>query len=559
MNLVLFSERNLPMKINQFNYYGALCLLFCFFLFPSCKKTGETLHAQTTHAHGIIPLPLNVDLADGNLAIDKNIVLVSTIQFQPAITVVENALSQALGTAIVTKDKPSGKINIQFTFDNSMDTSAYQIDITSKGISVRAGNPVGAFYAAQSLRQMIWNSTSGLKTEAFNLQFMTIKDKPAYAWRGFHIDVARHFFTKEYIFKLIDRLAYYKLNKLHLHLSDDQGWRVQMDQFPLLTEVGAWRTFNNYDTICMNLAKTNPDYEIDKRFIKTVNGKQVYGGFYTKQDIRDIIAYAAANYIEVIPEIDMPGHMSAAIRAYPQLSCVDSAGWGTEFSFPICPCNDPVMDFSYKVWDEIADLFPSKVVHIGCDEVEKGTWESSPSCQTFMKLHGMTNSNEIQNYFVKKLQEHLQAKGKTVIAWDDVIDGNIDNKITTMFWRDWVTDSPARCAANGNPIIITDWSCFYLSSNVTDERLKKLFDYNPSNIYPANVVSKIQGLQCCVWTETIPSEAAFEQHAFPGLQVLAETSWTPARDWYSFQIRMKPQFNFMNYQKIKYRRPSWVN
>ena len=559
MNQVLLSERNLPMKINQLNYCGTLCLLFCFFLFPACTKTGGNLQAQIVNLPGIIPLPVNIVLTEGNLSVNKAIIIVNNPKFQPAIAVVENALTQALGATIVKKDRPSGKLNIQFTFDSSLDTSAYEIDVTAKGIQVKAKGASAAFYAAQSLRQMIWNSTSGLKVQSFKLKFMTIKDKPAYAWRGFHIDVARHFFTKQYIFKLIDWLAYYKLHKLHLRLTDDQGWRIQMDQFPLLTEVGAWRTFEKYDSICMDLAKTNPDYEIDKRFIKTVNGKQVYGGFYTKQDIRDIIAYAAANYIDVIPEIDMPGHMMAAIRAYPFLSCVDSAGWGDVFSFPICPCNDPVMDFSYKVWDEIADLFPSKVVHIGCDEVENGTWASSPSCQAFMKLHGMTSLNEIQNYFVKKLQEHLQAKGKTVIAWDDAIDGNIDNKITMMYWRDWVTDSPARSAANGNPIIITDWSCFYFSGNRTDETLNKLYNYNAANIYPANVVNKIQGLQCCVWTEKIPSEAAFEYHVFPGLQVFAETSWNQSKDWNSFQTRMKPQFNFMNYQKINYRKPAWIN
>ena len=547
------------MRINSLSFRGILFLLFYLFLFPSCTKNNENLQAQTVNLHGIIPLPLDVVPGNGNLAVNKDIILVNSTRFQAAVSVVESALEQVLGTAINRNNSAAGKTNVQFIADNSMDTSTYRIEITGKGINIRANTPSSAFYAAQSIRQMIWNATSGKKTETFNLAQMTINDKPEYAWRGFHMDVARHFFTKEYILKMIDWLAYYKINKLHLHLSDDQGWRVQLDQFPLLTEVGAWRTFNKYDSVCINLAKTDANYETDKRFIKTVNGQTLYGGFYTKQDLREIIAYAAANYIDVIPEIDMPGHMSAAIRAYPQLSCVDSAGWGTEFSFPICPCNDPVMDFSFKVWDEIADLFPSKVVHIGCDEVEKGTWASSPACQAFMKQHGMTDLNEIQNYFVKKIQEHLQAKGKTVIAWDDVIDGKVNNKITMMFWRDWVADSPQRCAENGNPIIITDWSCFYLSSSPSDEKLKKLFDYNPAKIYPAVVLNKIQGMQSCVWTEEIPSEAVFEQHVFPGLQVLAEICWTNRRDWSSFQNRMKPHFIQMKSQKINFRQPAWVN
>ncbi len=547
------------MKVFCLDKIGIAGIFLCLFLFPSCKKTGENPQAQTSHVHGIIPLPLSVDLADGYLTVDKNIVLVNNTQFQTAINAVETALAEVSNSAILKNDKPAGKTNIQFTADNTMDSSAYQIDITTSGIIIKAKSPVGAFYAAQSVRQMIWNSALGQKSESFTLRLMTIKDKPKYAWRGFHLDVSRHFFAKDYIFKIIDWLAYYKFNKLQLHLTDDQGWRIEIDQFPLLTQIGAWRTFNSMDSTCMDLAKTDLNYTIDPRFIKVENGKKIYGGFYTKQDIRDIIAYASANYIDIIPEIDMPGHMSAAIRAYPQVSCVDSAGWGTEFSFPICPCNPDVMDFSYKIWDEIIDLFPSNVVHIGCDEVEKATWASSPECQAFMKDNGMTSLNEIQNYFVKKLQQHLQAKGKTVIAWDDVIEGNIDNNITMMYWRAWVTDSPERSAANGNPIILTPWSHFYLSSPSTDENLQKLYYYNPVDLFPANVMSNVKGLQGCVWTEEIPSEAIFEKQVFPRIQALAEVCWTPGRDWYSFQVRMKPHFSFLNSQNIHYRRPAWAN
>jgi hexosaminidase len=551
---MLFIEDSIINKI------GLVSLLLCLFLFPSCKKTGENPQAQNAfHVHGIIPLPLSVDLTEGNLTIDKNTVLVNNSQFQPAVLVVENALAQAFSSTVIKSNLPNGKINIQFISDNTLDTNEYQIAVTATGILIRAKSPAGAFYAAQSLRQMIWNSATDLKAESFNLRFMTIKDKPKYGWRGFHMDVSRHFFTKAYILNIIDWLAYYKFNKLQLHLTDDQGWRVEINQFPLLTQIGAWRTFNSMDSTCMELAKSDINYAIDPRLVKEVNGQKIYGGFYTKQDIREIVAYASANYIDVIPEIDMPGHMSAAIRAYPQLSCVDSAGWGTEFSFPICPCNPDVMDFSYKVWDEIADLFPSSVVHIGCDEVEKATWAASPECQDFMKENGMTNLNEIQNYFVKKIQEHLQAKGKTVIAWDDVIDGIIDSKITMMYWRDWVTDSPERSAANGNPIILTPWSLFYLSSPGTDENLEKLYAYNPINLYPTNVMNKVQGMQGCVWTEEIPSEAVFEKHVFPNLQALAEVCWSPGRNWYSFQVRMKSHFGLLNSKNIHYRKPGWAD
>lgn len=536
---------------------GLIVLLLL--LSNSCKRIPDIPDVSANHAHGIIPLPFKVDLSEGNLVLDKNLVLVSNEQFQPAVAVVEQALAQVFNFTVTKNDAPVGKTNIQFLEDNSLEAEGYQIEISGRGIRVKSGDPAGAYYAGQSIQQMIWNSASGQKRDSFSLRLMTVRDMPKYPWRGFHLDVSRHFFTREYLLRIIDWLAYYKLNKLHLHLNDDQGWRIQIDQFPLLTQTGAWRPFNQYDSTCMELAKSDINYTIDNRFVSDVNGRKIYGGFYTKQDIRDIVAYATAHYIDVVPEIDMPGHMSAAIRAYPQLSCVDSAGWGKEFSFPICPCKDAAMDFSYQVWDDIAELFPSSFVHIGCDEVEKETWANSLDCQALMLQYDLKDRNEIQNWFVKKLQEHLEAGGKTVVAWDDVVDGNIDRNITLMYWRDWVKDSPARCAKNGNNIILTPASPFYLASVNNDEALQNLYNYNPADLFPATVLDKVQGIQSCLWTEIVPSEAMFEQYVFPRLQALSEVCWTPGRNWYSFQVRMKPHFSYLNFSRIHYRRPGWAN
>jgi hexosaminidase len=357
--------------------------------------------------------------------------------------------------------------------------------------------------------------------------------------------------------KLIDWLSFYKFNKLQLHLTDDQGWRVEIEHFPLLTSVGAWRSFNNLDSICMKKALSDPDFEIDNRFIKEVNGKKVYGGFYTKQDIREIIAYASAHFIDVIPEIDMPGHMSAAIRAYPYLSCYGSVGWGKEFSYPVCPCKPEVMDFCVKVWDEIADLFPYKFVHVGCDEVEKDTWANSSICKQFMKENHMSDPGEIQNYYVTQIQKYLEAKGKKVIAWDDVIDGKVDSNIILMYWRDWLKESPAKCAGNGNDIIITSWSPFYLSGRHTDETLTNLYNYVPADSLSAEVMKKVIGIQGCVWTEEIPSEVKLEYHVFPRLQALSEVCWSSQRNLNYFKTRLYPHELFMDSKHIHYRKPEW--
>ena len=539
--------------------FRALSSLLLFLLLMGCKNQPDNNPVIPRQTHGIIPLPLVIELQEGSLVVDKNSVLVNNNQFLPAVKVLEDAFDLALVSAITKSETQSSGVNIRFIADSSLTGDGYQIIVSSTGIDIKAKTPVAGYYAAQSLRQMIWKSSGGEKKDSLALKCLKISDAPKYAWRGFHLDVSRHFFTKEYVMEIIDWLAFYKLNKLHLHLTDDQGWRVQIDQFPLLTEIGAWRTFNNLDSICIEKAKSNPYYQIDPRFIKTVNGQQVYGGFYTKQDIRDIIDYATAHYIDVVPEIDMPGHMSAAIRAYPFLSCTDSAGWGNEFSYPICPCREDVIDFSRRVWDEIADLFPYSVVHIGSDEVEKNTWETSTDCQNFMNQHNLTDLKEIQNYFVTQMQEHLEAKGKTVVAWDDVIDGSVDANLIMMYWREWLPDSPERCAQNGNRIILTPWDHFYISSPHTDQNLENLYTFDAEKKYSAAVNEKVIGLQSCVWTEEIPSENMFEYLVFPRLQALSEVCWSPARDWYSFKTRMESHFQYMNLKNIHYRKPGWAN
>jgi hexosaminidase len=520
---------------------------------------NTTSHCQKFETkYAVIPQPVSVMPDDQWYSITPGTCIIITSElFREAGNNLSKQLSTLTGYDVrcVTKEATN---SICFQPEpGKLKEEEYQISISKKRIEVRVAGPKGAFYAVQTLMQLL--QTDHLKNgdTRFKIPGCKIIDYPLYTYRGFHLDVSRHFFTKEYIFQLIDWLSYYKFNKLQLHLTDDQGWRIEIDQFPLLTSIGAWRSFNNLDSICMEKTITDPDFEIDKRFINEVNGNKTYGGFYTKNDIREIIAYASAHYIDVIPEIDMPGHMSAAISAYPFLSCTGARGWGKEFSYPICPCKEEVMDFCFKVWDEIADLFPYNVVHIGSDEVEKDTWAASAVCQQFMKENNMTDLNEIQNYYVNRIQQHLQLKGKTVIAWDDVIEGKVDSNLTLMYWRDWLKDSPAKCAQNGNNIILTPWSQFYLSGRHTDTTFEELYNYNPTDSLSAGILKKIIGIQGCVWTEEIPSEAKFEYHVFPRLQALSEVCWSSERNWGSFKARLEPHLKFMDAKSINYRNPGW--
>ena len=517
-----------------------------------CKPSSIPSSESENATHGIIPLPKQLEFLGGTLTIDKDFILVKNSKFKIASEAAEDLLANAItSTQISTTLQQNGK-SLQLIADEKIKDNAYELSVKPEGIQIKAGNEQGAFWAIQSLKQYLWNAGKGNKQNSLELNCIKIVDEPKYEWRGFHLDVSRHFFTKEYILKIIDWLAYYKFNKFHLHLTDDQGWRIESKKFPLLNEIGSWRTFDSNDSICMRKAKTNPDFAIDPRFIQVKNGKTVYGGYYTRADLTEIINYAKANFIEIIPEIDMPGHMSAAIRAYPQLSCTGAAGWGSEFSYPICPCSNEALDFTYQIWDEIVDLFPSNYVHIGADEVEKDTWKSSPACQNFMKDNNLTNVKEIQSFFVKKLQEHLEAKGKTVIAWDDVTEDKMDNKLKIMYWRDWVKDSPAKAAANGNQIIFTRWDLFYLSGQYSDEILKNQLEFDLAREYPSDVTSKIVGFQGCVWTEEIPSEAVFESQIFPRLQALSEVNWSAGTNLYSFNIRMKPHFEFLKANNIRH-------
>lgn len=522
------------------------CALWMSILFgtAACRNKPLSPASSGTETHGIIPLPKQLDFTGDKLVINQDFVLVKSNLYKIAALAAEDLLS---GSVLLYKsaESPSpGTKNFQFVNDVNLPQNGCEIDVTSGGITIRAGGEPGAYWAVQTLKQYFRNTTGGKKVSVLELPGIHIVDRPNYEWRGFHLDLSRHMFTKEYILQIIDWLASYKFNKLHLHLTDDQGWRLESRKFPLLNEIGSWRTFDRNDSICMQKAKSDPGFAIDTRFIRTVNGKTEYGGYYRNSEMKEIISYAQNHFIEVIPEIDMPGHMSAAIRAYPYLSCTGSTGWGTEFSYPMCPCSNGVFDFSFQVYDEILELFPSAIVHIGADEVEMDTWKQSQACKDFMRVNNLLNVREIQSFFIGKLQKHLEGAGKTVIAWDDVMDGQADPNLKIMYWRDWVKDAPAKAAANGNQIIFTRWDLFYLSSTYSEDILRKTLEFDVQKEYPKAVTDRIIGFQGCVWTEEIPSQAVFEAQVFPRLQALSEVCWSGARDWNSFVRRLKPHLAF---------------
>lgn len=517
----------------------------------SCVATTITTPISKITTHGIIPLPKSLDLPDGNIVLNQNFVVVPSSVFSISNQAVQNVFSNTLNAFQTSTSSISGKINFRLIQDNTLKHEAYSILINSDGILLKAGDDAGAYYAVQSLKQYLWSISGGVKQASLDLHFLTITDEPKYSWRSFHLDVSRHMFTKAYLMKIIDWLAYYKYNKFHLHLTDDQGWRIESKAFPLLNSVGSWRNLDSNDSIWSS-GSGDTNYAINPQFLKKVNGRTIYGGYYTQDDITEIVAYAKNHFIEIIPEIDVPGHMTAAIEAYPELSCNGATGMNGSYSYPICPCSQNVYDFVYQIWDEVTPLFPSKYVHIGADEVVKTAWGTSPDCKNFMNSNGIKDTTALQSFFVKSLQTHLEEKGKTVVAWDDVSVEpntgstlNFDSKLKIMYWRNWITNAPAVAAANGNDIIYTNWDMFYLSSENSQTQLLKLLEYDITTAYPMDVSSKVIGFQGCVWTERIPSEKVLESLIFPRIQALSEVNWSAFKNLYSFNTRLEPHKKYL--------------
>ena len=527
----------------------AVIILPLLFIY-SCKSKQISEPVVISGSHGIIPLPKKIVFTGENILLNQELTFVSNSNFPVASAAAQTVVKNALTSFTVSETVPVTGISFQLINDKTIKDEAYQLSVSKSGILIKAGNEAGAFWAIESLKQYVWNTTLGVKQNSFTMAGITISDEPKYSYRGFHLDVARHFFTKDYILKIIDWLAYYKFNKFQLHLTDDQGWRIESKKFPLLNSIGSWRVFDKYDSICIAKAASNADFKIDPRFIRVKNGVTQYGGFYSQQDIAEIINYAKSHFIEIIPEVDMPGHLSAAINAYPQLSCNGTSGWSTQFSYPLCPCSPEANDLAYQIWDEVVGQFPSAYVHIGADEVDKSTWQAGTLCSDFMSSNNLQTLNDIQSFFVQNLQNHLQSSGKTVIAWDDVTDGKIDNNLKIMYWRDWMKDAPAKAAANGNQIIFSRWDLFYLSSPYSEENLRSLLAFDISQNYSPQVVAKIIGFQGCMWTEEVPSEAAFEAQVFPRLQALSEVNWSSVIDYYSFTTRMAPHRTFLKANNV---------
>ena len=511
----------------------------------------------------IIPRPQSYTVEDGYFTFNSNTkirLLPDNAEMRNAVWLFQEQFKQAADfTFGISKKQTSNEIVC--CIDAKIEhPEAYRLEIKPNQITITASAPAGIFYALQSVKQLLPPEISGCSDKKRTVQWRvpcaTVHDTPAFNYRGMMLDVCRHFMPKEFVMKFIDMLAFHKLNVFHWHLTDDQGWRIEIKKYPKLTEVGAFRRFEIVGH------KNAPD--------KTWKAEP-HGGFYTQDDIREVVEYAQKRFVTIIPEIEMPGHALAALSAYPELSCSGGpfevvGNWGV-FHDIFC-AREETIGFLQDVVSEVADLFPGKYIHLGGDEAPKTRWKRCKACQDKMKSEGIKDETQLQTYFVSRVEEVLKPKGKKIICWDDAVDAEIPKTTTIMSWRG--EEGGIKAAKAGNQVIMAPHKSVYFDYYQGDKNtepltiggflpIEKVYEYNPipEDLLPEEA-KRIQGVQANVWTEYMPNPKHVEYMAFPRMAALSEIAWTfpQNKDYEDFTARLRSILKHYDCWDINYRQPN---
>jgi hexosaminidase len=531
-----------------------------FLLSSLCLFVGANIFGQTTtntDRYNIIPQPVSLQPKDGSFVIDgRTCLFVSTPDslFQEVARNFGAQVRTATGMKLaLAKTAPSNRSAIVFTKKEGMALEEYSLTIEPRRVVIAASSPNGLFYGVQSLCQLLPPQIYGKKKARgvrWSANCCDIKDAPRFPYRGMMLDVGRYFMPKAFVEKFIDLLSMHKQNIFHWHLTDDQGWRIEIKKYPKLTEVGAWR-------------KETTGYGDAK------GDGTPHGGFYTQEDIKEVVEYARQRYVTVVPEIEMPGHASAAVAAYPELSCFPDrkyevpTGWGVKKDV-FCP-SVKTFEFLEDVFTELFRLFPSKYYHIGGDECPRDRWAESDYCQNLKKLLGLEKDGELQTFFVQRMDKFLREKGgKTVIGWDEILDEGAVPSTIAMSYRG---HAPAMKALSRNMYtILTPNRWCYLDYYQEDPEkepkaqglflpLEKVYGYYPiGDTVSASKYKYILGMQGCVWSEFIQNPARVEYMAFPRAVAMSEVAWCDksAKDWESFRRRMPKEFERLDAKGVGY-------
>ena len=493
---------------------------------------GMCFHAHPILAQSVIPVPLKMEQGTGSFLLSEKTKLYTNLQGGEA-ELWENylkALPVQLKEARMKDRKQMLFLLITPKTPQLPSPESYTLSVTSQRIEIRATSGAGLFYGMQTLLQLMQPASTG----SYSVPSVEIEDTPRFAYRGLMLDVSRHFSTKEFIKKQIDALAYYKINRLHLHLTDAAGWRLEIKKYPLLTDFAAWRT--------------------DPTWKKWWNGGRKYlrydepgasGGYYTQDDIREILEYARQHYITVIPEIEMPSHSEEVLAAYPQLSCSGEPYKNSDF----CIGNEETFTFLENVLTEVMELFPSEYIHVGGDEAGKSAWKTCPKCQKRMKDEHLANVDELQSYLIHRIEKFLNNHGRRLLGWDEILQGGIAPNATVMSWRG--EEGGIAAVTSGHHAIMTPGAYCYLDSYQDAPYsqpeaiggylpLKKVYAYDP---VPASLTAEqaklVYGVQGNLWVEYIPTPEHVEYMIYPRMLALAEVAWSaPERkSWPDFHTR----------------------
>ena len=533
-----------------------LVFLTAFFLLSACANEFKT-HKNIEEDYALVPKPDALEMAEGLFELKNRCKISASEGLQNESSYLIKMLGARTGLGFAEASKGS----IQLLIDPSIQAEeGYSMEVTPSSILIRGQQAQGVFYGIQSLLQLLGEYPLEDAT-VFGVPAVRIKDQPNYAYRGMHLDVCRHFFSVEFVKRYLDVMAMHKLNTFHWHLTEDQGWRIEIKKYPGLTEVGGYRNGT--------IVGHHPG---------EANDNEKYGGFYTQDEIRDIIAYAKERHIEVIPEIEMPGHSSAAIAAYPWLSSfpeentiignnmmskssrsIQDAGinkvvqetWGV-FDDVYCAGQETTFLFLEDVLTEVMDLFPSALIHIGGDECPKGNWERSPACQERMKNEGLKDEHELQSYFIKRIEKFVNSKGKNIIGWDEILEGGLAPNASVMSWRG--TQGGIAAAEEEHKVVMSPTSHCYFDYYQSEDRDKEplaiggflpvekvyAFDPMPAEL-DAEKAKYILGGQANLWTEYIATESHAEYMLLPRMTALSEALWTDTtnKDFEDFKVRLQ--------------------
>jgi hexosaminidase len=526
-------------------------LAFSAFLLCFCKSNQQDEVIQPPSV-SIVPIPVTVNQTDGFFTLPDTVTLAARSVAEQSVAqfLVDFFSTQGI-PARLTQDSSAAIVLRSFVSKEMLPEGYYHLVVNEKGVDIFSTTASGLFYGVQSLMQLIQEEQNRWK-----IPTVTITDFPRFAWRGLHLDVCRHFFPVEFVKRYIDLMAQYKFNTFHWHLTEDQGWRIEIKKYPKLATTAAYRK----ETLIGHYSDQPHKFD----------GLR-YGGYYTQEEIKEVVDYAAKRFVTIVPEIEMPGHALAALSAYPHLGCTGgpyeaATLWGV-FDDVFCAGKESTFEFLEDVLDEVIALFPGEYIHVGGDECPKTRWEKCTHCQERIKDEGLHDEHELQSYFITRMEKYLNSKGKKLIGWDEILEGGLAPHATVMSWRG--EEGGIAAAQAGHHVVMSPGFALYFDHYQGEPEgepvaiggntpLKKVYEYDPA---PASLsqeeMSYILGAQANLWTEYIKTTQQAEYMAYPRALALAEVVWSPKenRDWDNFVQRLPHQFVLLDRQNINYRKP----